>query len=178
MTCGLRQPASRRLRWQIRLPLLVIVSSLSLLAANCHAPQEVRQNASPTSARVTTGVPFVRALPLSSSPPSVGFQMEGANGVPLTLSGLLYASDWVTSQGKWKQPPSLPVPWPQPVPVHSPVTSATMVLETAASPDEVEIKAYNKIDSKSAEPTSRPKAVFQCHRFTPPNCSFGGLGLT
>jgi hypothetical protein len=96
--------------------------------------------------------------------------------VPLTLSGLLYASDWVTSHGKWKQSPSLPVPWPQPVPVHSPVTSATMLLETTASPAEIEIRAYNSIDSKSAEPTSRPKAVFQCHRFTPPNCSFGGSG--
>jgi hypothetical protein len=49
-----------------------------------------------------------------------------------------------------------------------------MVLETAAFPNEVEIKAYNRIDAESAEPTSTPKAVFQCHRFTLPNCSFGG----
>jgi hypothetical protein len=176
MTCGLSEPVSRRLRCHIRLPLLVIVSSLSLLAANCHVPQEVRHNASLASAGVLKGVPFVRTLPLSSTPPGVRFQMEGVSGALLTLRGLLYSSDWVTSHGKSNQSPSVPVPWPPAVQVHTPVRSATMVLETGAFPDEVELQAYDRIDTESAEPTSSPKAVFQCHRFTPPNCSFGGSG--
>jgi hypothetical protein len=155
-----------------RLPLLVIVACL--LASGCLSSTETRQLRSDSSTDVE--VPFVRSLPLSSSPPAVAFHMEGGKGVPLNLKGVLYSSDWVTTSGSWSQLPRVPVPWPQPSPVSNRGSAATVVFATAAVPDEIQIRGYSRIDSHSGEPTVGPRLVYLCHRFGQPNCSFSVSG--
>jgi len=162
----------RSLWRQVRRSLVPVVVLLALLATSCGDARDARQGASPPSASARNGISFVRALPLPARPPSVRFEMVQGKGPSLTLAGLLYASTWVTSGKVLKEDPRVPVLWPEAVPFSSEIVGATIVLGTIAPPNDMEIRFYNEIDPQSGEPTSTPKAVFQCHRFTSPVCSF------
>ena len=162
----------RSLWRQVRLSLAPVVSLLALLAASCYSPQDAHQSTFPPTASASKGISFVRALPLPPRPPSVRFEIVEGKGLSLTLTGLRYASTWVAFRGVLKEDPRAPVVWPKAVPFSSQIVTATMVLDTAAPPNDIEIRSYSEIDPQSGEPTSTPKAVFQCHRFTSPICSF------
>ena len=172
MNYSLHGPLLRSLWRQVRRSFAPVVILLALLAASCCDARDARQGASPPSASARNGISFVRALPLPARPPSVRFEMGQGKGPSLTLAGLLYASTWVASGKVLKEDPKVPVVWPEAVPFSNEIVTATMVLDTVAPPNDIEIRSYSEIDRQSGEPTSTPDAVFQCHRFTSPVCSF------
>ena len=93
---------------------------------------------------------------------------------PVTMRGTLYTSNWVTARGDWTKSPGVPVEWPAPQAVHA-SAGATLVLGTSTPPKLILIKAYRDVDPQSGEPTSDPKAAYQCNRFSEPKCAFSML---
>jgi hypothetical protein len=90
---------------------------------------------------------------------------------PVTMTGSLYTSNWVTARGNWTKSPGVPVEWPMPQAVEA-SAGATLVLGTSAPPELVLIKVYRDVDPKSGEPTSDPSTTYQCNRFSEPRCAF------
>ena len=113
-------------------------------------------------------VPFIRATPVSWSPPPVELVFGGTT--PVTMTGTLYTSNWVTARGNWTKAPGTPVEWPAPEAVHA-SAGATLVLGTSAPPELVLMKVYRDVDPQTGEPTSDPRATYQCNRFSEPRCS-------
>jgi hypothetical protein len=90
---------------------------------------------------------------------------------PVTMTGTLYASNWVTARGNWTKSPGVPVDWPVPKSVHA-SAGAALVLGTSAPPELVLIQVYRGVDPQSGEPTSDPSATYRCNRFSEPQCAF------
>jgi hypothetical protein len=172
MNYSLLRTLLRSLWRQVRRSLVPVVILLASLATSCCDARGARQDASLPSASARNAISFVRALPLPARPPSVRFEIVQGKGPSRALPGLLYASTWVASGKVWKEDPRVPVVWPEAVSFSNEIVAATMVLDAVAPPNDVEIRSYSEIDPQSGEPTSIPKAVFQCHRFTSPICSF------
>ena len=115
------------------------------------------------------GVPFIRATPALWAPPMVELVFDGTT--PVTMTGSLYTSNWVTARGNWTISPGVPVEWPAPCAVHA-SAGATLVLGTTTPPSLVLCKVYSDVDPQSGEPTSDPCAAYQCNRFSEPRCAF------
>jgi hypothetical protein len=129
----------------------------------------MREALTTTTPSQSGGVPFVRATPVPWSPPTVELVFDGTT--PVTITGTLYTSNWVTARGNWTKSPGVPVDWPVPKAVHA-SAGATLVLGTSAPPELVLIKVYRGVDPQSGEPTSDPSATYRCNRFSSPRCAF------
>jgi hypothetical protein len=147
---------------------LAVFILMTTIASACSGAR-MREAPTTTNPSQSGGVPFIRATPVSWAPPTVELVFDGTT--PVTMTGTLYTSNWVTARGNWTKSPGVPVEWPAPQGVHRPA-GATLVLGTAAPPELVLIKAYRNVDPQSGEPTSDPSATFQCNRFSEPRCVF------
>src|SRR6266550_8652586 len=137
---------------------LAVLAVISSVASACSGAR-TREALTTTTPSQSGGVPFIRATPVSWSPPTVELIFDGAT--PVTMTGMLYTSTWVTARGNWTKSPGVPVEWPAPQAVHA-SKGATLVLGTSAPPDLVLIKTYRHVDPQSGEPTSDPSATYRC----------------
>jgi hypothetical protein len=129
----------------------------------------MRETLTTTNPSQSAGVPFIRAIPVSWTPPTAELIFDGTT--PVTMAGVLYTSNWVTARGNWTKSPRVPVEWPAPQAVDA-LSGATLILGTSAPPKLVLIKAYRDVDPQSGEPTSDPSATYQCNRFAELRCPF------
>ena len=147
---------------------LAAFALISSVASACSGAR-IREAVSTTTPNQSGSVPFIRATPVSWSPPTVELVFDGTT--PLRLTGTLYTSNWVTGRGNWTKSPGVPVEWPAPQAVQA--SAATMlVLGTSAPPELVLMKVYHDVDPQTGEPTSDPRATYQCNRFSEPRCAF------
>ncbi len=148
-----------------------IVAMLALISsvASACSRARIREAVTTTTPSQSRGIPFIRATPVSWSPPPVKLVFHGTT--PVTMTGTLYTSNWVTARGNWTKSPGVPVEWPAPQGVQA-SAGATLVLGTSTPPELVLIKVYRDVDPQSGEPTSDPNATYQCNRFSEPRCAF------
>jgi hypothetical protein len=147
---------------------LAVFALISGVASACSGAG-IREALTTTTPSQSGGVPFIRATPVSWGPPTVELVFDGST--PVTMTGTLYTSNWVTSRGNWTKSPGVPVDWPAARAVHAPA-EATLVLGTPTPPELVIMKAYRDVDPRTGEPTSDPSATYQCNRFSEPRCAF------
>jgi hypothetical protein len=147
---------------------VAVFAVISSVASGCSGPR-LREAVTTTTPSQSGGIPFIRATPVSWSPPPVQLVFDGTT--PVTMTGTLYTSNWVTARGNWIKSPGTPVEWPAPRAVLA-SARATLVLGTSTPPELVLIKAYHDVHPESGEPTSDPNATYQCNRFSEPRCAF------
>jgi hypothetical protein len=147
---------------------LAVFAFISTIVSACSGTR-MREAPATTTPSQSGGVPFIRATPVSWAPPTVELVFDGT--APVTMTGTLYTSNWVTARGNWTKSPGVPVEWPPPHGVHA-SEGARLVLVTSTPPELILIKAYRDVDPRSGEPTSDPSATFQCNRFSEPRCAF------
>src|SRR5260370_1129345 len=111
----------------------------------------MRETLTTTNPSQSAGVPFIRAIPVSWTPPTAELIFDGTT--PITMAGVLYTSNWVTARGDWTKSPRVPVEWPAPQAVGA-LSGATLVLGTSPPPQLVLIKAYLDLDPPPRGPAS------------------------
>ena len=148
--------------------IVAVFALISSVASACSRAR-IREAVTTTTPSQSRGIPFIRATPVSWSPPPVKLVFHGTT--PVTMTGTLYTSNWVTARGNWTKSPGVPVEWSAPQAVQA-SAGATLVLGTSAPPDLVLIKTYRRVDPQRGEPTSDPSATYRCNRFSEPRCAF------